>query len=145
MIHARSLQKGFTLMELLIAIVIMGILLAVAVPAYRNIVARNQKKVAAQQIKLIRGAIGFFELDLGKVPERLDDLVKRPAPGGYYDEEESSDWADGGYIKGGKVPKDPWKNKYMYKLTPEAARPYDLYSYGPKGKKASRAEWIRAK
>lgn len=139
----KNLQSGFTLMELLIAIVIMGLLLAIAIPAYRNLVSGARKKTARQQVRLLQSAIGFFEVDLGKVPERLTDLVKRPVPGDYYDQDSINDWADGGYIKGGKVPKDPWGRKFVYKLTPGGQNPYQLYSYGPKGKGSSKSEWIK--
>jgi len=142
--RSKHLKAGFTLTELLITIAILGVLLAIAVPAYRNIAEGNKKNVAKNQLKLLQNTVGFFETAVGKYPELLEDLVKRPVAGDYYDQEMVADWS-GPYIKDGKLPKDPWKRKYIYKLTPDGTKPYDLYSYGPKGKKAPRSEWIRAK
>ena len=139
----RHAKPGFSLMELLIAVVIMGILAAISIPLYQGRVEATKKKTASQQIKLLRTSIEFFELDLGKIPEKLQDLVRRPAPSDYYDQESLAEWADGGYIKGGKVPKDPWKKKFVYKLTPGGTKTYELYSYGPKGKGAPKSEWIK--
>jgi len=137
-------RAGFSLIELLIAIAVMGIILAVAIPAFRNIQRNQRRKAARISIKNIQQSISFFEVDVGKYPESINDLVRKPSVSDYYDSEMVADWAEGGYIKGGKVPKDPWKNKFQYRLTPDAKRPYELYSFGPKGKNASRNEWIRA-
>jgi len=143
--RSKSLKPGFTLTELLITIAILGVLLAIAVPAYRNIAEGNKKNVTRDQIKILQNTIGLFELGVGKYPERLEDLVRRPVAGDYYDADMVADWVQGGYVEGGKLPKDGWKKKFIYKLTPDGPKPYELYSYGPKGKKAPRSEWIRAK
>ena len=137
-------RSGFSLIELLVAIAIMGLILAIAVPAYRNLQKGAKIKTAKQSIKMIQQAVEFFELDVGRVPQTINDLVRRPVEGDYYDAEMVSNWAQGGYIKGSKIPKDPWKNKFQYKLKFEGKYPYELYSYGPNGKRAPRKEWIKA-
>ncbi len=142
--RATTARSGFSLMELMIAIAVLGLILAVAGPALMRQYRSAQKKTAMTSIKLLKSTIEMFELDVGKLPEKLRDLVKRPSPGGYYNSEEISNWQDGGYLKTKKVPVDPWKNKFRYRLIPDGRR-YELYSYGPNGKGSPKSEWIRTK
>ncbi|MCK5633144.1 type II secretion system protein GspG [bacterium] len=143
MIRSSSAQSGFSLLEIMIAVAILGLILAVASPMLMNQYKKAQKKTTQTSLKMIAGSIDMFQLDVGRIPERLNDLVRRPVAGDYYDQEMVSDWQDGGYLKGGKVSRDSWKQKIQYRLTPEGQKKYELYSYGPNGKGASKSEWVR--
>jgi general secretion pathway protein G len=129
-------QTGFTLIELMIAIIIIGLLAAVAVPAFMGYLGRARVQAAKSTIRTFEEAIMMYQQDTGQLPQRLDDLVKRPAG--------IEGWLEGGYLhKKKKIDPDPWGNKYQYRPTPEGAEhSYELYSFGSKGKKAKKEEWI---
>ena len=142
--NRNTARSGFSLMELMIALAVLGLIMAALVPNLMKRFESAKKKTAQQTISMLGSTVDMFELDLGRIPQDLQDFVRRPIAGDYYDQEMVGDWS-GPYLKGGKVPKDPWKKKFVYRLTPDQSRPYELYSYGPNGKKAPRSEWIRVK
>ena len=83
-------------------------------------------------------ALDSYQDDLGDLPENLNGLVAAP-PGA------EGKW-DGPYLPKGSKFRDSWGNKYQYKRTPGAERPYELFSYGSRdGKKTPKAEWVKAK
>jgi len=138
-------QNGFTLMELLIAIAILGIILAVAGPALMNRFKQAKINTTKQSLKMVESIIAGFELDLDKLPQSINDLVRRPSASDYYDQEAVESWMEGGYVKGKKIPKDAWGKPFHYRLTPEGEHPYELYSYGPKGRRGKKSARIRLK
>ncbi len=118
-------QKGFTLIEIMVVVVILGILAAFVVPKLldRPDEARMTKAIA--DIKGLEQSLGLFKLDNGFYPsteQGLQALVSKPdvgrIPGKY---------PDGGYLK--KVPLDPWGKGYAY-LSPGVHGDFDLTSYG---------------
>ena len=132
--HARA---GFTLAEILIAITIVAIMGAIAVPSYLAYSKKANTTAAKATLNNLAMGIEEFQADTGRYPETLQDLVKKPL-----NEELATGW-DGPYgIKGTTIPKDPWKIPYQYTVTPEGE--FELYSYGPKKKTAPQTEWIRA-
>lgn len=133
MAHAKS---GFTIAEILIAIAIVGLIMAVGGPAVMRYLERGRVTTTKQSLRGFKTAIESFNADTGQNPEQLKDLIKKPAQ-----EEVAKDWA-GPYLDKKEVPKDGWKRAFMYKLTPGQEHEYELYSYGPKGKGGSRAEQI---
>lgn len=122
-------QKGFTLIEIMVVIVILGVLAALVVP---NIMGRpDEARVTAAQsdIRSISNALDLFKLDNFGYPttdQGLDGLVTKPAGS-----PEPKNWNPDGYLK--KVPKDPWGNEYQY-LSPGAHGKFDLYSFGADGR-----------
>ncbi len=118
-------SSGFTLIEILLVVIIVGILAGLVVP---NIVGRGEEaRVQAARADInggIAAALDMYELDNGKYPEKLDDLVKDPGS--------VKNWR-GPYVKKG-LPKDPWGTAYVYKNPgSQNTTMYDLYSPGPDG------------
>jgi general secretion pathway protein G len=123
---ARRRQAGFTLIEIMVVMVIIGLLMALVGP---NLIGRSEKakvQAAAMQIERLGTVLDTFRLDVGRYPttqEGLAVLVQRPMG--------VERW-DGPYLNKG-VPKDPWDRPYLYRSPGEAGRPYDLYSLGADG------------
>jgi general secretion pathway protein G len=122
----RRRQAGFTLIEIMVVMVIIGLLMALVGP---NLIGRSEKaksQAAAMQIERLGTVLDTFRLDVGRYPttqEGLAVLVQRPMG--------VDRWA-GPYLNKG-VPKDPWDRPYLYRSPGEAGRPYDLYSLGADG------------
>jgi general secretion pathway protein G len=118
-------KKGFTLIEILIVMVILGLLAALVGPKMFGKVGKSKQKAAKAQISLLETALDTFRLDMGRYPtseEGLEALRTKPA--------DSEKW-DGPYIPK-KVPLDPWSNPYEYQLPGENGE-YDLTSFGADG------------
>jgi general secretion pathway protein G len=119
-------EAGFTLVEMLVVITIIGLIMGLVGPRVLNYLAESKVKTAKIQIESLSAAIDLYYLDNGHYPasgDGLDALVRRPAG------EES--W-NGPYLKAPKTPLDPWGHAYLYK-TPGEHGPYEVASYGPAG------------
>lgn len=121
-------KRGFTLIEIMVVVVILGILAGIVVPRLLDRPEEARRTKAAVQIKSLEEALGLFKLDNGFYPsteQGLQALVSKPDSGRI-----PTKYRAGGYIK--KVPKDPWENAYLY-LAPGGHGDFDLISYGPDG------------
>lgn len=132
----RYARAGFTLMEILIAVMILGLLGALVGPALNNIYKNQQKRATEASLKGIQKSIQIYKDRVLKLPESLKDLIKKPR-----DEQAAKRW-EGPYVEGDEVPKDSWGEDFKYKVTPGAAKPYELFSYGPNGKGSPKEEHI---
>lgn len=118
-------SKGFTLLELLVVMVIIGLLVGYVGPKYFSQIGKSEIKTAKAQIAALEQALDQYRLDTGHYPaaeEGLDALFKKPS--------NESRW-DGPYLKKA-VPADPWGNGYQYKIPGEHGE-YDLLSFGKDG------------
>lgn len=122
------LQQGFTLIEVMVVIVILGVLAALIVP---NVMGRGDKaKIDTTAIALnsTASALDQYKVDNGRYPSMqdggLEALITKPAS--------AKNWLDGGYVKGG-YPKDSWENDMQYVIPGSDGRAFDLYSYGADG------------
>lgn len=121
-------QRAFTLIELLLVLVILGILAAIVVPKFSGRTEQARKTAAQSQISIFGNALDAFEVDVGYYPKGqngLQDLVAAPR--------DAKDWK-GPYLQG-EIPLDPWGNPYRYEC-PGRQNPngYDLFSVGPDGR-----------
>lgn len=119
------LSHGFTLLELLVVIVIIGMLTALVAPRYFDTVGKSKVKVARAQMDSFEKAIEQYRLDTGRLPTReqgLDALVNAPAG--------LASW-QGPYLKKG-IPADPWGNPYRL-MVASNGRDFDITSLGSDG------------
>ena len=124
--------KGFTLLELLVVIVIIGLLAGYVAPRYFSQVGRSEVQVARAQIESLEKALDQFRLDTRHYPtaeQGLDALMVKPA--------NETNWT-GPYLKKA-VPNDPWGRPYVYRV-PGSKTDYDLYSLGKDGKPGGSGE-----
>jgi general secretion pathway protein G len=123
-------QRGFTLIELMVVIVILGILAGLIIPRIMGRPEEARRMKARVQIESIETALKLYKLDNGSYPtteQGLQALVEAPTVG-----QLPKAWRDGGYLEKGKVPKDPWDNEFVY-LSPGVNSDFDLISYGADG------------
>ena len=123
-------ERGFTLIEIMVVMVILGILAGLIIPRIMGRPEEARRTKAQIQIESIETALKLYKLDNGSYPtteQGLQALVEPPSVGKL-----ASDWREGGYLEKGKVPKDPWGNEYVY-LSPGIHGDFDLVSYGADG------------
>ena len=126
----RKYSGGFTLIELMVVIVILGILAGLIVPRIMGRPEEARRMKARVQIEGLETALKLYKLDNGMYPsteQGLQALVEPPAVG-----QLPRKWREGGYLEKGTVPKDPWGNDYVY-LCPGLHWEFDLMSYGADG------------
>ena len=129
---SRRRQRGFTLLELLVVIVIIGMLAGLVAPRYFDQVSKSNAKIAKAQIDSLEKALDAYRLDVGGYPsteQGLEALNTRP--------QNLEKWA-GPYLKKA-VPLDPWGAAYVYK-SPGDHGEYDLMSLGKDGQPGGTGE-----
>jgi len=137
MSYAKQARDGFTLIEIMIAIAILGILAAVIAPSFFGYLKTARISSAKSTLQTMKSGITFYNAHTGQWPARLKDLIEKPR-----DEKLRKKW-QGPYIEVEEIPEDPWGNAYQYKINPPgSARPYELFSYGPEGKGAPKEDWV---
>ena len=126
--HAREIcrqtgQQGFTLVEMLVVITIIGLIMGLIGPRVLNYLSESKVKAAKIQLQSFAGALDLFYLDAGRFPSTAEGLTAlvRQTPG-------VAAW-NGPYLKGGNIPNDPWNHGYVYR-SPGEHGPYDIVSYG---------------
>jgi general secretion pathway protein G len=133
MMRGRTVRaRGFTLLELLVVVVIIGMLVAYVAPRYFQQVGKSERTAAAQQMDALHKAIDAYWLDNGHFPTAehgLLALTTRP--------DGELKW-DGPYLQRA-APMDPWGHPYVYRV-PGARGDYDLVSYGKDGKPGGEGE-----
>lgn len=133
----RYARAGFSLMEIMIAVMILGIVAGLVGPRVFQALENAKKTTARTELKVFKDAITMYKSNTGSFPQKLADLTQRPK-----DERISKKW-QGPYLEKEKIGEDPWGNKHSYKVNPEGSkRPYELFSYGPNGKGSPKEEWI---
>ena len=129
MVNSRKVMDrriaGFTLVEMMVVIVIIGVLAAVMITQISGRADKAKAEATKVAIVQVANALDMFKLNHNVYPRTLDDLVYMPA---YVD---SRDWPPGGYLK--RAPLDGWKNEFMFVIPGTAGQPFDIISYGEDG------------
>jgi len=126
-------QRGFTLLELLVVLVILGLLAAVAGPQVMKHVGGAKSSTAKLQIEEFGAALDMFKLEVGRYPNSQEGLqALSEAPSG------ATNW-NGPYLKKKTVPKDPWGNDYHFE-SPGQHGVFDIYSYGADNREGGEGE-----
>ena len=123
----RTRQAGFTLIEIMVVVVILGILAAIVAPNVISRIDDAQINRAKQDVRAIESALHLYRLDNFRYPstdQGLEALVNRPA------DPSIRNWREGGYLE--KVPMDPWGQQYNY-LHPGQNAEFDVWTYGADG------------
>jgi len=123
-------NRGFTLIELMVVIIILGILAMYVAPKIMSRPGEARQVKARLDIQNLENALKLYKLDNGIYPtteQGLQALVEQPETGAV-----PKKWKSGGYLEKGKVPKDPWGNDFVY-LSPGLKSDFDIISYGLDG------------
>ena len=122
----RQTEKGFTLIEMLVVITIIGIIMALVGPRVLNYLSESKVKAARIQIESFTNALDLYFMDTNQYPSSSEGLGAL-----MHSSVNNAGW-NGSYLKGNSVPKDPWGHPYVYRA-PGPHGPYQILSYGADG------------
>ncbi|MCG8632603.1 MAG: type II secretion system major pseudopilin GspG [Desulfobacterales bacterium] len=125
-----SNQKGFSFIELMVVVIILGILAGMIVPRYMGRTDEAKTVKAKVDIAAIETSLKMYRLDNGTYPsteQGLMALIEKPTT-----EPAAPNWSESGYLDKKKLPKDPWNRDYIY-LSPGVNEEFDILSYGADG------------
>lgn len=121
-------QKGFTLIEIMVVVIILGLLAGLVLPRIMGQEDQARIESAKVQIRSLEGALDAFKLDNGFYPateQGLQALIAKPESGRI-----PNRWREGGYLKPARIPKDPWGKDFVYLSPGNEGRDYDIISHG---------------
>lgn len=120
---SRARQAGFTLMEIIVVVILIGLIVTYAASRILNNADRAKANLAKATVQTVAEKIQLFEMDTGRLPASLDELVDKPGDVSYW---------TGPYVKASEI-KDPWNHTYEY-ASPGQSEPFDLSSLGKDGR-----------
>jgi general secretion pathway protein G len=126
--RAKKERSGFTMVELMAVLIILGLLAAVVV---RNFVGQTDKArvtTTKASLRLLQSAVNQFKMDTGRLPTEDEGLTVLIVP-----PDDVADYPPGGYIETTELPKDAWGNDFIYELYPESGKPFVIKSLGADG------------
>lgn len=128
MIKKDRKREGFTLVEIMAVVIIIGLLATIAAVNFLGQTDKARVITTRANLKMLAGAVAQFKMDTGRYPteeEGLKALVEQPS--------DVKNYQPGGYLDSTTVPKDAWGNDFIYILYPESGKPFEIISYGADG------------
>ena len=122
-------KKDFTLVDLIVVLLIVALLAGLAAKSFMGQTEKAKVITTKATLKTLHGAVNMFKLDTGRYPSEdmgLQELVEEPT--------DVEGWNPEGYLETTEVPRDAWKNDFVYMLNPESGKPFVIISYGADGK-----------
>jgi general secretion pathway protein G len=122
----KHIRNGFTMVELMAMLIIIGLLATVAVKKVADQIDKAKLTTTKANLKILHDAVNQFRLDIGRYPSEdvgLFELVEAPA--------DIENYPIGGYLETTDVPKDGWGQDFYYQLYPESGKPFVIISFGP--------------
>lgn len=124
----KQVRRGFTMVELMAVLIILGLLMAVVVRNFVGQVDKGRVTTTKANLRLLHSAVNQFHMDTGRWPgddEGLSILIQQPT--------DVQTWQPGGYLETTDIPKDGWNNDFIFELYPESGKPFVIKSLGADG------------
>jgi len=124
----RRLRKGFTMVELMAVLIIIGLLATLVVTKVATKIDQARVTTTKANLKILHSAVNQFKMDTNRFPsedEGLMELVEQPG--------DVENWEPGGYLETTEIPKDGWGNEFIYERFPESGKPFVIKSLGADG------------
>jgi general secretion pathway protein G len=124
----RTVRYGFTMLEIMAVIIIIGLLAALVVTRVATKIDQARRTTTMANLKILHAAVNQFKMDSGRFPteeEGLMALIEQPS--------DVKNWEPGGYLETTQIPKDGWENDFIYEPYPESGKPFVIKSLGADG------------
>jgi general secretion pathway protein G len=121
----RMLAAGFTMVELMAMLIIIGLLATLVVKKVASQVDKARVTTTKANLKSLHSAVNQFKMDTGRYPSEelgLIELIEEPS--------DVTGWQEGGYLETTEITKDAWSEEFIYELNPESGKPFVVLSYG---------------
>jgi len=128
----KKTRKGFTMVELMAVLIILGLLATVLVRNFMGQTDRARVVITKANLKILHSAISQFKMETGRFPtedEGLIALIEQPS--------DIETWEPGGYLESTEIPKDGWGNEFIFELYPESGKQFVIRSSGPDGEEGT--------
>ena len=124
----RRVKKGFTMVELMAVLIILGLLATVLVRNFMGQTDKARVTTTKVNLRLLHSAMTQFKMDTGQFPTEEDGLIALIEP-----LSDLTNYQPGGYLETTEVPNDGWGHEFVYQLWPESGKPFVIISYGADG------------
>jgi len=121
-------RKGFTMVELMAVLIIIGLLATLVVTKVATKIDQARVTTTKANLKILHSAVNQFKMDTGRFPSEemgLEELLEQPG--------DVENYEPGGYLETTEIPKDGWGNDFIYELFPESGKPFVIKSLGADG------------